>query len=179
MLKTTLLAALFTLAGFTAQAQTPAASAAAKPAASAAAAVPAASAAKPAASGAAAAKPAAAASGAAADPEVKNPMPAFATKSPATATSKPKTSPPSKPWTSASRAADAPPRSNRHPGLVACRQPGASVATARLVRASFFSAMAASKISDACRAGARGGLVFGFLISCPCSCPFCLARYLT
>lgn len=71
MLKTTLLAALFTLAGFTAQAQTPAASAAAKPAASAAAAVPAASAAKPAASGAAAAKPAAAASGAAADPEVK------------------------------------------------------------------------------------------------------------
>lgn len=70
MLKTTLLAALFTLAGFTAQAQTPAASAAAKPAASAAAA-PAASAAKPAASGATAAKPAAAASGAAADPEVK------------------------------------------------------------------------------------------------------------
>ena len=68
MLKTTLLAALFTLAGITAQAQTPAASAAAKPAASGA---PAASAAKPAASGAASAKPAAAASTAAADPEVK------------------------------------------------------------------------------------------------------------
>ncbi len=74
MLKTTLLAALFTLAGIAAQAQTPAASAAAKPAASgapAAPAAPAASAAKPAASGAAAAKPAAAASTAAADPEVK------------------------------------------------------------------------------------------------------------
>ena len=68
MLKTTLLAALFTLAGITAQAQTPAASAAAKPAASGA---PAASAAKPAASGAASAKPAAAASTAVADPEVK------------------------------------------------------------------------------------------------------------
>ncbi len=68
MLKTTLLAALFTLAGIAAQAQTPAASAAAKPAASGA---PAASAAKPAASGAASAKPAAAASTAAADPEVK------------------------------------------------------------------------------------------------------------
>lgn len=68
MLKTTLLAALFTLAGIAAQAQTPAASAAAKPAASGA---PAASAAKPAASGAASAKPAAAASTAVADPEVK------------------------------------------------------------------------------------------------------------
>ena len=68
MLKTTLLAALFTLAGIAAQAQTPAASAAAKPAASGA---PAASAAKPAASGAASAKPAAAASTAVADPEIK------------------------------------------------------------------------------------------------------------
>ena len=67
MLKTTLLAALFTLAGIAAQAQTPAASAAAKPAASGAPAAPAASAAKPAAS----AKPAAAASTAVADPEVK------------------------------------------------------------------------------------------------------------
>jgi hypothetical protein len=71
MLKTTLLAALFTLAGITAQAQTPAASAAAKPAAAGAPAAPAASAAKPAASGAASAKPAAAASTAVADPEVK------------------------------------------------------------------------------------------------------------
>ena len=71
MLKTTLLAALFTLAGIVAQAQTPAASAAAKPAASGAPAAPAASAAKPAASGAASAKPAAAASTAVADPEVK------------------------------------------------------------------------------------------------------------
>lgn len=71
MLKTTLLAALFTLAGIAAQAQTPAASAAAKPAASGAPAAPAASAAKPAASSAASAKPAAAASTAVADPEVK------------------------------------------------------------------------------------------------------------
>jgi len=62
MFKTTLLAALFTLAGIAAHAQPSAATAA--PAA-------AASAAKPAASGAAAAKPAAAASGATADPEVK------------------------------------------------------------------------------------------------------------
>jgi cytochrome c5 len=63
MFKTTLLAALFTLAGIAAHAQTSAASAAAKPAASAAPAAPAAAA--------SAAKPAAAASGATADPEVK------------------------------------------------------------------------------------------------------------